>query len=111
MATLATPPQRHPSPNSVHGEKSDAVRKPALKPRKKTSPSRSRSPLERRVHFDPQEKEIPDQNNQRPGLMRMSEARAAVPRKEGESRSQWKLRVFQNKRKMEEEAVQATKKK
>lgn len=35
-------------------------------------------------------------------LLRMSDARKAVPRREGESRSQWKNRVFQYKRKEEE---------
>lgn len=41
----------------------------------------------------------------------MKEARDAVPRKEGENRSQWKSRVFQNKRKMEEEAAKEQRRK
>ena len=78
-------------------------------PKKPASPSRSRSPLERRVQFDPNVKDMnqPPEDAQ-PGLMRMKEARAAVPRKDGETRSQWKTRVFQNKRKMEEDAAKAS---
>lgn len=57
--------------------------------KKPKSPSRSRSPIERKVQFDPYVNEVPGQKEEaQPGLMRMKEARAAVPRKEGETRSQ-----------------------
>lgn len=52
---------------------------------------------------NPLEKEIPRESEEEvKGLMRMKEAREAVPRKENESRSQWKSRVFQHKREEEQ---------
>jgi hypothetical protein len=41
--------------------------------------------------------------------MRMKDAREAVPRKEGESRNDWKNRIFQHKRKFEEKMAQSSK--
>ena len=52
---------------------------------------------------DPLTSVIPEPaQDPRPGLMRMKDAREAVPRKENESRSQWKNRVFEHKRREEE---------
>jgi len=89
----------------VEPEEKDPPRKPALKRPGKKSPSRSRSPLERKVRFADDEKDAaPAGGGSASGLMRMKEARDAVPRLDGETRSQWKSRVFQHKRKHEEAA-------
>ena len=97
------PPQRHPE---AHVTKEPAAgeteRKPALRKPGKKSPSRSRSPIERKVRFAEDEKPTaPAGDGTQLGLMRMKEAREAVPRLDGESRAQWKNRVFQHKRKHE----------
>ena len=98
------PPQRHPEAHvAKEPEAEETGRKPALKKPGKKSPSRSRSPIERRVRFAEDEKPTaPIADGTQSGLMRMKEAREAVPRLEGESRAQWKNRVFNHKRKHEE---------
>ena len=70
--------------------------------RPKREPSRSKSPREGdRVRFVEGDKEIPVPA----GGLRMKDAKAAVERKPGESRAKWKSRVFQHKRKLEEQPV------
>ena len=65
---------------------------------------RSRSPLKRQVRFaSPLTSEVPEDAG-KAGLMRMKDAREAVPRLENESRTQWKNRIFQHKRKEEEKS-------
>ena len=56
-----------------------------------------------KVQFqEPLENTIPPEpGDPRPGLMRMADARGAVPRKENESRADWKKRVFSFKRQEE----------
>lgn len=64
--------------------------------------SRSRSPLKRQVHFaDPVSKVVDQAAEDGSQGMRMKDARDAVPRKEGESRQQWKNRIFNYKRQEE----------
>lgn len=101
--TLTAPSQRHPKPATTVKEEPEKERKPALRSPRRGSPKRSRSPLARRVQFDPKDKTIPaDGAEENSHLMRMKEARDAVPRRDGESRSQWKSRVFQHKREFED---------
>ena len=52
------------------------------------------------VKFEtPLEKEIPaEPGGTKPGMMRMADARQGVPRKENETRAQWKNRIFNFKR-------------
>ena len=113
MGALTTPSQRHPQPAiTEEAEKQKPARKTALRSPRKESPNRSRSPLPRKVQvqFDPKEKEIPAElGDSNPNLMRMKDAREAVPRKEGESRNDWKNRIFQHKRKFEEKMAQSSK--
>ena len=110
MVALTTPPQRHPKIPPVSAGAVEPKRKPALKEaadKRPLSPrrDRSRSPLERKVQIDPKAKVIPNEENRdNSGLMRMKDAREAVPRLDGERRSKWKQRIFQHKRKKEEEA-------
>ena len=99
-------PQRHPkAAEDVKAEpvEKKETRKPVLRDRR--SPRRSRSPIKRSVKFKaPLEKEIPGTGlaGADSGLMRMAQAREAMPRLENESRANWKKRVFDFKR--EEEA-------
>jgi len=73
-----------------------------LKKEEKKSVSRSRSPLKRQVHFaDPVSKVVKQPTEEENQGMRMKDARDAVPRKEGESRQQWKNRIFNYKRQEE----------
>ena len=75
------------------------MRRPALRSPTKTR-DRSRSPLKRSVKFEtPLEKEIPaEPGGTKLGMMRTADARQAVPRKENETRAQWKNRIFNFKR-------------
>ena len=62
--------------------------------------------MERRVQFSGVEKEILPHAEAAPlHLMRMKDARDAVVRKDGESRTAWKKRVFDYKRTTEAEAL------
>eukprot|EP00435_Cladocopium_sp_Y103_P060385 s256_g22.t1 len=89
---------RHAKSEKLLEQAGDRERKPALR-----SPRR-RSPIPRKVQFDPRERDIPaDPGDNNPHLMRMKAAREAVPRKDGETRQQWKSRVFQFKSKHEEQ--------
>ena len=67
---------------------------------KEAGPKRSRSPLRRAVKFaEPLARDIPASSGDPiPGLMRMAEARDAVPRNPNESRTEWKKRIFDFKR-------------
>ena len=54
-----------------------------------------------RVRFVEDEKNVPVPV----GGLRMKDAKAAVERKPGESRAQWKNRVFRHKRQLEEQPM------
>ena len=101
--SLPGPPQRQPSRSPVKEKVKAPQRTSALKNKEeKKSMSRSRSPLRRHVQFV----EPVDQGTSATGEdmnqgMRMKDARDAVPRREGESRQQWKNRVFNYKRQEE----------
>ena len=108
--TLSPGPDRHPSHARVSAlRQAEPVRKAEVKkedssPRKRSRSPRSKSPLKRQVKFAPKSQEIPPKEVAQVGLggMRMAEARAAVPRKSGETRSAWKSRIFDYKRQEEE---------
>jgi hypothetical protein len=90
----------------VSPQRKEGERKGALRPPQRKNLSRSRSPLERRVQFSGVDKEIPSHADSASShLMRMKDARDAVPRKEGETRAAWKKRVFDNKRRTEAESL------
>ena len=58
--------------------------------------------MKRQVHFaDPVSKVVKQPTEEENQGMRMKDARDAVPRKEGESRQQWKNRIFNYKRQEE----------
>ncbi len=100
--SLTGPPQRHPSPSPVKEKAKGSQRTPALKKEVKKSQSRSRSPLKRHVQFvEPVSGQAPVTAEEAGQGMRMRDARDAVPRKEGESRQQWKNRIFSFKRQEE----------
>lgn len=99
---LPGPPQRQPLSPSPVRKKTAQERTSAMKKEEKKSKSRSRSPLRRQVQFaEPVSRVVPDgAEGSNPG-MRMKDAREAVPRKDGESRQQWKNRIFNYKRQEE----------
>ena len=102
--SLPGPPQRQPSPSSVKVQPKSPPRTPALKKKKeeKKSGSRSRSPLRRHVQFvEPVNRGAPTTGEDMGQGMRMKDARDAVPRREGETRQQWKNRIFNYKRQEE----------
>ena len=84
--------------------KKESIKKEEGSPRHRSRSPRSKSPLKRQVRFAQKDKVIPPAEVAAVGLggMRMAEARAAVPRKSGETRQAWKSRIFDFKRKEEE---------
>lgn len=98
---LPGPPQRQPqSPSPVTKKVSE--RTSAMKKEERKSKSRSRSPLRRHIQFaEPVSKVVTAAEEEAVKGMRMKDAREAVPRKEGESRQQWKNRIFNYKRQEE----------
>ena len=73
-----------------------------MKKEERKSKSRSRSPLRRHIQFaEPVSKVVTAAEEEAVKGMRMKDAREAVPRKEGESRQQWKNRIFNYKRQEE----------
>ena len=99
--SLPGPPQRQPtSPSPV--KTAARPRSSAMKKEEKRSVSKSRSPLRRQVNFaEPVSKVISGATEDGSQGMRMKDARDAVPRKDGESRQQWKNRIFNYKRQEE----------
>ena len=97
------PPQRHPlSQSPVREKPKGAPRSSALKKEERESASRSKSPGRRHVKFaEPVNKASSTTAEDGGQGMRMKDARDAVPRKEGESRQQWKNRIFNYKRQEE----------
>ena len=80
-------------------EETKEERSGVLRGGRPVSPKRSRSPL-RRVSFSPSARggSPTKDEKEKQGMMRMQEAKDAVPRQKDESRADWKKRVFEHKK-------------